>query len=249
MPNLRTPENDAREVARVLRERYGFQTRVLIDATRYEILSALNSLRAELTSRDNLLIFYAGHGELDDVNLRGHWLPVDAEVDSSANWISNIAITDILNVMQAKHILVVADSCYSGAMTRSSLARLDTGMTDENKVKWYRAMSAARARAVLTSGGLKPVLDGGGGGHSLFTRAFIDVLSQNNKILEGYSLYREVQTRVKHAAARLNVEQDPQYAPIKYAGHEAGEFLLLPSASRVSQGHSDALEQVLAALR
>ena len=235
LPNLSTPANDAREVAALLRDRYGFKTQLLINATRYEILAALNELRAQLTDRDNLLIFYAGHGELDDVNLRGHWLPVDAEADSSANWISNIAITDVLNVMAAKHVMVIADSCYSGAMTRSGIARLETGLSSETKAKWYRTMSTARARAVLTSGGLKPVLDAGGGGHSIFTRALLDTLRDNQRILEGYALYREVQRRVKRAAAQLNVDQDPQYAPIKFAGHEAGEFFFLPSTARLSQ--------------
>jgi uncharacterized caspase-like protein/septal ring factor EnvC (AmiA/AmiB activator) len=235
LPNLSTPANDAREMAQLLRDRYGFKTQLLINASRYEILAALNALRAQLTDRDNLLIFYAGHGELDDVNLRGHWLPVDAEAESSANWISNIAITDVLNVMAAKHVLVIADSCYSGAMTRSGVARLETGLSSETKVKWYRTMSKARARAVLTSGGLKPVLDAGGGGHSIFTRALLDTLRDNQRVLEGYALYREVQKRVKRAAAQLNVDQDPQYAPIKFAGHEAGEFFFLPSSAKLSQ--------------
>jgi uncharacterized caspase-like protein len=196
------------------------------------MLSALNDLRARLTENDNLVIFYAGHGELDDVNLRGHWLPIDAEPDSSANWISNIAITDVLNAMAAKHVLVIADSCYSGAMTRSSLARLEKGLAPDKKKEWYKIMAGARARAVLSSGGLEPVLDSGGGDHSIFTAALIDVLRRNDGILEGYSLYRELQSRVKSQAARLNVDQDPQYAPIKFAGHEAGEFFFLPRQSR-----------------
>jgi hypothetical protein len=58
------------------------------------------------------------------------------------------------------------------------------------------------------------------------------VLRRNDGILEGYSLYRELQSRVKSQAARLNVDQDPQYAPIKFAGHEAGEFFFLPRQSR-----------------
>ena len=228
MPNLETPANDAKELERVLRSEYGFNTRLLLDATRYQILSALNGMRAELTERDNLLIYFAGHGELDNANLRGHWLPVDAEPESTANWISNVAITDILNAMAAKHILVIADSCYSGSMTRSSLARLGKGMSPGEKKSWYRIMAKARARAVLTSGGLKPVLDTGGEGHSIFTQALLDVLRGNRQILEGYKLYRQVQTRVKQDALRLNVAQDPQYAPLKFAGHEAGEFFFLP---------------------
>ncbi|MCB1757553.1 MAG: caspase family protein, partial [Gammaproteobacteria bacterium] len=231
LTDLNTAENDARVVAGILENKYGFNTRLLINADRYTMLSELNKLRETLTEKDNLLIYYAGHGELDKVNLRGYWLPVDSEPDSSANWISNVAVTDILNVMSAKHILVVADSCYSGSMTRSSVARLDVGLTDDARKKWYRTMNNTKARSVLTSGGVKPVLDGGGGEHSIFAKAFIEVLNENDGVLEGFKLYRQVQERVKSAAASLNVEQEPQYAPIKYAGHEAGEFFLLPGST------------------
>ncbi len=233
LTSLNTAESDARVVADILENKYGFNTTLLLNADRYSMLSALNSLREQLTDEDNLLIYYAGHGELDKVNLRGYWLPVDSEADSSANWISNVAITDILNVMAAKHILIVADSCYSGSMTRSSLARLETGLSDSARKKWYEAMNNTKARAVLTSGGVKPVLDSGGGEHSIFAKAFIDVLNENEGILEGFKLYREVQQRVKAAAAALNVDQEPQYAPIKYAGHEAGEFFLLPDSTAI----------------
>ncbi|MCP4406432.1 MAG: caspase family protein [Gammaproteobacteria bacterium] len=234
--NLSTAVNDARAVDRMLRDNYGFKTKLLIDADRYAMLSALNEFREQLTDEDNLLIYYAGHGELDNVNLRGYWLPVDAEADSSTNWISNVAITDILNVMAAKHVLVVADSCYSGSMTRSSLARLSPGMSEQARQRWLKVMAKTRARAALTSGGVKPVLDSGAGGdHSIFAQAFLDVLGENDAILEGFSLYREVQRRVKLLAATLRVDQDPQYAPIKYAGHEAGEFFLLPRDAKVGR--------------
>jgi hypothetical protein len=53
--------------------------------------------------------------------------PVDGEVDSNANWISTFAITDFLSAISAKHVLVVADTCYAGALTRSALARLEAG--------------------------------------------------------------------------------------------------------------------------
>ncbi len=229
LPDLSTAANDATAVGQVLKDKYGFKTEVLLNADRYSILSALNKYRETLTEKDNLLIYYAGHGELDTTNQRGHWLPVDAEIESSANWISNIAITDILNIMSAKHILVVADSCYSGAMTRSSLARLPAGMTDQARVKWFKAMVKTRTRAVLTSGGLEPVLDAGGGQHSVFAQAFLQVLQDNDEILEGWRLYRAVREQVKLAALAFRVDQEPQYAPIQYAGHEAGEFLFLPS--------------------
>lgn len=230
-PGLETAINDAREAEQVLREKYGFKTRLLIDANRYEILSVLNELRGQLTNKDNLLIYYAGHGELDRPNIRGHWLPVDAEQDNSANWISNVSITDILNAMKAKHILVVADSCYSGSMSLSSVPRLDEEPDDvdnSSKLKWLKVMAKVRSRTVLTSGGLQPVLDQGSGNHSVFANAFLSTLKNNDGVLEAYKLYRNLFTEVRQSAGEFGVDQQPEYAAIKHGGHEAGEFIFVP---------------------
>ncbi|MES9993972.1 MAG: caspase family protein [Candidatus Thiodiazotropha sp.] len=226
--SLLSASADAKETAKLLSTKYGFKTTTLIDATRYDMLSALNELRETLTENDNLLIYYAGHGELDRVNLRGYWLPVDAEPNSTANWISNVAITDILNAMTAKHILVVADSCYSGSLTRSSIARLESGMSEEVNTKWLKVMAKTRSRTVLTSGGLKPVLDQGGGQHSVFAKSFLRTLAKNESILEGYKLFRSLAKEVQQTASKFGIDQIPEYAPIKHGGHEAGEFFFIP---------------------
>lgn len=230
LPPLATAVNDAKEIDRILRENYGFKTKLLLNATRYDILSALNSFREQLTEDDNLLIYYAGHGELDQVNQRGNWLPVDAERNSSANWISTISITDILNSMSARHVLVIADSCYSGALTRSALTRLEGGKSPEAWMNWLKTMVGKRSRTALTSGGLKPVLDAGAGKHSLFAKAVINVLTANKTVIEGQRLFSEIQTQVAYAADTFKFEQVPEYAPIKYAGHEAGDFFFVPRA-------------------
>jgi uncharacterized caspase-like protein len=230
MPRLETAVADARAMSDVLARKYGFHVTSLYNANRYQILSALNKMRAELTEKDNLLIYYAGHGELDQANMRGHWLPVDAEPDSTANWISNTQLTDLLNAMAARHVLVVADSCYSGALTRSSLARLERGMTDDARIAWQTQMSKGRSRTALTSGGLEPVLDGGGGGHSVFAKALLNVLEANGDVLEGQRLFSEISALVTWAAEAQRVDQLPQYAPIKYGGHESGDFFFVPSS-------------------
>jgi uncharacterized caspase-like protein len=203
---------------------------LLLNADRHAILSTLNKLRAELTETDNLLLYYAGHGELDRVNDRGHWLPVDAESDSSANWISNVQITDVLNAMLVKQVMVVADSCYSGTLTRAALAQLDPGMSDEARYKWIKVMASKRARVMLSSGGVQPVLDSGGGKHSVFANAFLKVLSSTSEVIEGQRVYHEVSQSLADSAAS-QVDQIPRYAPIKYAGHEAGDFFFVPVAN------------------
>ncbi|MCG8490037.1 MAG: caspase family protein, partial [Sneathiellales bacterium] len=193
-PKLDTAINDAHATAKLLRERYGYETTTVIDADRYALLSAFNKLREKLTDKDNLLVYYAGHGELDRVNERGYWLPIDAEPGNTANWISNIAITDIINALPAKHVMVVADSCYAGTMSSASMARLDLNLPADVKSEWVSVMSETRARTVLTSGGIAPVLDGGGGDHSVFAKAFLKVLSDANGLMEGHSVYRQVLT-------------------------------------------------------
>lgn len=228
IPKLRTAAIDAQAVAGVLRNRYGFQTTLLLNADRYQLLSALNKLREKLTSEDNLLIYYAGHGEVDRDNNRGYWLPVDAEADSTANWIPSYQITDILNAMAAKQILLVADSCYSGMLTRSAITRLDTGMSDGDRARWYQAMATKHARVVLTSGGVQPVLDGGGGKYSVFAAAFLKTLEENSQVLEGQKLAQAVTQRVAVSAAASEIDQVPTYAPMSFAGHEAGDFFFVP---------------------
>lgn len=228
LPRLLNAGRDAEAVGALLEEQYGFDVTLLRDATRYDILSALNRLRAQLNQNDNLLVYYAGHGELDEVNQRGHWLPADAERESTTNWISNVSITDTLNAMDARHVMVVSDSCYSGSLTRSALSGLESGMSDEEQRTWLRSIASKRSRTALTSGGLAPVLDVGGGGHSVFAGAFLGVLTRNREVLEGQRLFQELAAQVTYAAESYQFEQRPEYAPIQFAGHEAGDFLLVP---------------------
>ena len=216
LPRLVTAINDAEAVGRVLRERYGFQVTTLKDATRAEILTQLRAMRETLTDQDNLLIYYAGHGWLDKDADEGYWLPVDAEEDSDINWISNATITGYLRSIRAKHVMVVADSCYSGTLTRG--IKLDVRPPD-----YLDRMARMRARIVLSSGGLEPVTDGGGGGHSAFANSFLNELKSNPGVLDSTTLYSRIRRPVMLAA-----DQAPELADIRKAGHEGGDFLFIP---------------------
>jgi hypothetical protein len=229
-PSLKSAANDATAVSNVLRDRYGYQTTLVLNGGRLEMLSALNDMREKLKPEDNLLIYYAGHGEL--AGSQGYWIPVDASAGNNKTWISNAQISDILNTIQAKHILVVADSCYSGAMTRASAPSFDAGsMPPEKWAAWVKAMNNGRSRTALTSGGEMPVPDVGSGNHSYFARAFLNVLRDNNRLIEAQRVFREVSTSLALSAADSPVPQIPTYAPIRFAGHESGEFFFLPKGA------------------
>lgn len=220
---LSTSVSDAQDVASVLSSRYGFKTIVLANATRSKMLSALDSLRKKLTSNDNLLIYYAGHGELQGG--AGYWLPVDAEKGNTKSWISNSQVANFVDAMQARHVLIVADSCYSGTMSQSSIPAVPSG--SQRSRSWYEAVSKSKVRVVLSSGGVRPVLDSGGGKHSVFASAFLGALRSGGSVLEGRRLYKALKGNVSSAAGKAGISQTPLFAPIKYAGHVAGDFVFL----------------------
>ncbi|MBL8324504.1 MAG: caspase family protein [Rubrivivax sp.] len=214
---LETAINDARAVGDVLRTSYGFDVRVLTDTTRADIVEVLDEYRARLREGDNLLIYYAGHGWLDAEADKGFWLPVDAHPDKRTQWVSNDTVRDALRALKAKHVLVVADSCFSGTLTRGAAAK----RTDRS-AEYLQRMARLKARQVLTSGGLEPVADSGGGGHSPFAAALIEALRSNPGVLDATSLFSELRRPVA-----LRSDQVPQFADIRMAGHEGGDFLFV----------------------
>ena len=217
LPQLKTAQNDAKKVAETLKDKYGFKVKLLLDANRSDILLALNNLRWNLTNQDNLLVYYAGHGWLDKEADEGYWLPVNAQKENMLAWISNSSITASLRALKAKHVLIVADSCYSGKLAR--------GVHIVNKAPGYLSrLSQKRARSVISSGGLEPVIDSGGRGqHSIFASAFLDTLRDNKGIMDGAQLFNKLRRPVM-----LNSDQTPEYSDIRRAGHEGGEFLFVP---------------------
>ena len=231
-PQLMNAISDATALASVLKEHYSFQVTLLKDASRAQIMKALNQYRKVLTEKDNLLIYYAGHGHLEQGIDRGYWIPVDAETNDNSEWVLLPSVTDMLQLISAKHVMVVADSCFGGKLTRSSLAQLKPGLTDDARFDLLRTLSQKRVRTAMTSGGVKPVLDAGGSGHSVFADAFLGVLEENTTVLEAERLFWAVRTRVVSTSQKLNAEQIPTYDPIHMAGHESlGDFIFVPQSS------------------
>ena len=158
LPKLKNAVQDARDVADVLERLYGFEVQTIENASRSDIIGALVKLRAKLTWDNNLLIYYAGHGTIDDYTSRGYWQPVEAKEEDLTNWVPNSTITDMLRAIRAKHIMVVADSCYSGTLVRSAqggFVQPKSGMSGCNVYHknalgrlWYLAVSSRSWMAV-----------------------------------------------------------------------------------------------------
>jgi tetratricopeptide (TPR) repeat protein len=216
LPTLDTAVGDAKAVGELLRSAYGFEVKLLANATRADMVEVLDDYRAKLQEDDNLVIYYAGHGWLDTEADKGFWLPVDAKQDKRTQWVSNDTVRDALRALKAKHVLVIADSCFSGTLTR--------GLPTQPKRDrdYLKRMSSRKARQVLASGGLEPVADSGGSGHSPFANALLSVLKANTGVIDGTSLFADLRRPVA-----VNSDQTPQFADIRQAGHQGGDFLFV----------------------
>jgi hypothetical protein len=228
LPPLQTSVNDAKAVDEMLRTRYGYQTRLLINASRHQIMTAFDDLRRELTEKDNLLIYYAGHGEIDKSDQSAYWLPSDAEQANTATWLSSHNVAQHLGILPTKHILIIADSCYSGTMTKTSIAHLPEDASDKKRKKWLKLMINRKGRTIMTSGSVKPIPDSGDSSHSVFANALLKALDDNTGLLEDYELYGIVSGKVKQSASQIVFQQSPQYSAMQYAGHEGSPFFFVP---------------------
>lgn len=221
---LETAVNDAEAVTELLQDHYGYDVTPLYDATRDQILNALRILKEELGPSHNLVVYYAGHGEFR--NDQGYWLANDLGEDPNAT-IPTSEITGILRSMAAKHVIVISDSCYARALIEDNV-RPSFGVTGPAKEAWIRTMSDRRIRIAFTSGGLKPVLDNGGGRHSIFAASLLKELGTNQDIMEGSRLFLSVAASVQQAAKDLRLEQKPTYSPIKMGDDVGGDYFFVP---------------------
>jgi tetratricopeptide (TPR) repeat protein len=216
LPALETTHNDARAIATVLKDKYDYNVKLLLDPVREQIIEALDDLRETLTESDNVLIYYAGHGWLDKEADQGFWLPADARAERRSQWISNDTVRDLAKALKAKHMLVIADSCFSGTLTRGVAIRqpLDPD--------YLKRISSKKARQAMSSGGLEPVLDSVDGKHSPFARALVQILADNRSVIDGTTLFSDIRRPVS-----LSSDQTPEFSDLRRAGHDGGDFLFV----------------------
>jgi hypothetical protein len=218
LEKLDAAENDAREVAKVLEDKYEFKVTRLYNATRKDTVKAIYDISRELNVEDNLLIYYAGHGIFDREEDEGYWLAIDAADDTSVEGIGNAWITKQVKATKARHVLLLIDSCFSGSITKTRSA--SSLVPRENlDPKFIERKSLKKSRMVITSGGNEPVVDSDGGDHSWFAKKLLEILKENNDVIYSLNIYDELSKYVIN-----NADQTPAMAIIRGTDHNDGEF-------------------------
>ena len=233
LSKLGTAARDARAVERVLRESYGFQTRLLLNATRAQIVAALSAYRRELDANASLLVYYAGHGHRDAEADKAYWLPVDATREDVSDWINADEITAGIRAIPARHVLVVSDSCYSGTLPYGLGA---PPVSPAERERFLQKTAEGRSRMLMASGGDEPLADSGDSGHSVFAAALLRGLRlmdgprfTASELFVGYVL-----SPVAGRTGRI-----PAYSRLRNSGHESGDFVFKRIKPPVVPGSCD----------
>ncbi len=226
IPDLETPLQDARAMEDVLQNKYGFVVKTILDknATRKSVYNSLRNLSSEANPEDSVLIYYAGHGEIDRQYEDGWWILYDATAGDPTTYLDNVQVQKAMRSMKARHVLLISDSCYSGTLFGQA-----RGMPPAIDNKYYLSLYNEKSRWGMTSGNKTPVADKGTGGHSVFAYQLIKELRKNEK---PYLSTQEIYTRIAPIVSN-NSEQTPLCRPIRNTGDQGGEFVFIASSSAI----------------
>ena len=216
---LKTPLNDIKLISNILTEKFNYEVILSEDETRTKILTKFEEMRKKVTYKDNLFIYYAGHGEYDEEIQQSWWVPVDGEIDSDINYISTNNLKKKLNKFKANKILLISDSCFSGGLFRG------VRLTDAKKSNLNEEQEEnERTRLAITSGGLEPVLDSTDDlNYSVFAYSLYKTLDEKRS-LNSASLFYLIQKKTEAVFKKLNIKQSPEFAPLPRAGHLGGNY-------------------------
>jgi hypothetical protein len=210
------PTKDAQALADVLTSKYSFakeNVTVLKNPTENQINREFIKLSRKVGSNDNLVIFYAGHGNYDKTTEKGYWMPSNANMEFEENIILNTSIVTYIKAIPSKHTLLISDACFSGSI-------LTTSRSYKTASKAVQKKYELPSRKAITSGTLTTVPN-----ESVFMKYLLKRLNQNTqKYLSAGQLFNMIEDPVINNTTGDN---QPQYAPISRTGDEGGDFIFI----------------------
>jgi hypothetical protein len=203
-PKLPNAADDARALAELFEKTSkplfrSVHVRRLLDkeATRGAVLKGLRNLAKDATSRDVVIVFFAGHGKLDD-RKRLYLLAADTDPDPEELTTTGIPAEELKRLVKdlPGRVLVLLDACHAGAL--GPIDRAAGGLTDDLV---RDLVSEENGLAVLCSAmGREKSFEKDG--HGLFTRALLEALGgeggkDSNGVVYLHHVERYVVDRVK----------------------------------------------------
>lgn len=179
--DLVNPINDGHTIAKELREKYGFDTEVIENATVEQVFEKLRDYNLRrFKPQDQLLIFFAGHGMFDDTFGEGYVVASNslANDKSRTSYIAHSRLRGVVNNIPSQHILLMMDVCFGGTLD-PVIARARSAADEVSEREMLARKFSYKTRKYLTSGGKEYVSDGVVGQHSPFAAKLIESLRSN----------------------------------------------------------------------
>jgi len=218
---LDSPVADIRSIREMLVDLYRFHPNDIIsleNPTFSQVIEGFQQLKKTVGPQTRLMIYYAGHGYYPADEDEGYWIPRDGGDPATQQFfIPTSIILSKMKAIKSQQTLLITDSCFSGSLIRKSRGvAVDSG--------FYRELSSKKSRQIITSGGLEPVSDSGGGAHSVFAGNLLQILSEERSDpLSASELAIELRKSLKNSG----VDQTPAYGRFHSADDENGEFFFV----------------------
>ncbi|MEM7038598.1 MAG: caspase family protein, partial [Bacteroidota bacterium] len=224
--DLVNPVNDVRTIARELETNYGFNTELVIDASRKDVLKKLKEYaRRKYDKNDQLMIFFAGHGKFDEFFGEGYVVCTNSSKVDEGNdsYISHSSLRTIVNNINCGHTFLVMDVCFGGTIDPFIAQSGNRGSGDVNKeltqTEFVARKMKFKTRRYLTSGGKEYVPDGTPGHHSPFARKFLAAL-------RNYGGHDRIMTLAEMVLYFERLMPEPRYG--EFGNNEPGsDFLFI----------------------
>jgi uncharacterized protein len=226
LENLVTPLSDVQRLGDVLKNQYGFSVQTITNGDDASVLHAVNELNSKLQENDNLLIYYAGHGNRRQTGQyeTGYWLPVNAEPPpNDTYWVPTEQVSGHLARLKAKRILVVADSSFSGLLADNPAFLLVSSRDRLLSDAYIQLRFPNKSRLLLASGQDIPLMSNVVRDTSVFTGAFLAALQSNHGVLTAPALFLNMLDYLDEGDQAI----EPEFKAIKRAGDEVGDFFFV----------------------
>ncbi len=225
LPGVR---DDVVAVKAALQDAHGFVVTTVLDPDRTGLENAIGEFIKVNGRKENarLLIYFAGHGAT--TTIRGRkigWIvpsdaphPIDAPAEFAAKAVSMRRIEEYSEYIEAKHVLWIFDSCFSGAIF-DMVSRAGPVRTD-----WEEHLLSRPIRRIITSGSDgEEVPD-----KSVFRELFVEALNGTRDISRGKSVFsaNELGQFLKENVIKYRRQkQTPQNGTVVIRGLDEGDML------------------------
>ncbi|MGJ3236898.1 caspase family protein [Marivirga sp.] len=223
--DLVNPVNDGKTIAEQLKKLYGFQVEVVENPTQNEVFEKiLEYNRKSYKPQDQLMIFFAGHGQFDEDFGEGYVVAKNslANDKSKTSYISHARLRSVINNIPCEHIFLAMDVCFGGTFDPRIAANRGLQSFEQDDKEMLARKLSYKTRRYLTSGGKEYVSDGIPGEHSPFARKVLEALKDlggSDRILTLTELYTYLE-RLKPAPRSGTFGDNEALSDFVFVGQE-----------------------------